>query len=396
MPAGTGDAALDLLEPLREALSGAGPALALHPAAGDPPAGRRLEPQDDASSDPTAVCITTSGSTGTAKRVLLSAGALLASAAATHDRLGGSGQWLVTLPVHHIAGLQVLVRSLVAGTRPVTAGPGPFTASAFVAAASRMSLSRSRYTSLVPAQLVRLLPDPDAIAALRTFRAVLVGGAGTPPALLAKARDARIAVVTTYGMSETCGGCVYDERPLDGVEVRLEEGRVLLGGPMLARGYLGDTAMTERAFVMRDGARFFRTDDAGSAVPGRLVVLGRLDDMIVSGGVNVAPAPIEALLHEWPQIREACVVGVPDPQWGQRVAAALVLTAGLGVPSLTEVRTRIRAALGPASAPRQLTVLPRLPLRGPGKPDRAAVAAVLAKDPAGPATGYDADRPEGL
>jgi O-succinylbenzoic acid--CoA ligase len=341
-----------------------------------------LEPTEDDDSDPTAVCITTSGSTGAAKSVLLPAGALLASAAATHDRLGGAGHWLLALPSHHVAGLQVLVRSLVGGTRPAVAEPGQFTPSRFVAAAEEMPATRARYTSLVPTQLVRLLSDARAIAALRTFRAVLVGGAGVPSAVLAKAHDAGIAVVTTYGMSETCGGCVYDERPLDGVEVRLDEGRVLLGGPVLARGYLADDAGTASNFVERDGKRWFRTDDAGQFRFGRLRVLGRLDDMIVSGGVNVAPAPIEGLLQEWPQVREACVVGVPDPQWGQRVAAALVLIAGLAVPPLAEVRTRIRASLGPASAPRQLTVLPELPLRGPGKPDRAAIAAVLAKDPA--------------
>lgn len=386
VPVGIGDSVLDLLEPLREALSGAGPALWLHPAGTAPSVGRPLDLNDDEQSDPTAVCITTSGSTGAAKSVLLSTGALLASAAATHDRLGGSGQWLLALPAYHVAGLQVLVRSLIAGTRPAVAEPGQFTPSSFVAAVAQMSATRTRYTSLVPTQLVRLLSDVQAIASLRTFRAVLIGGAGTPSALLAKARDAGIAVVTTYGMSETCGGCVYDERPLDGVEVRLDSERVLLGGPVLARGYLGDPVRTAGAFVDVDGSRWFRTDDAGRFGFGRLVVLGRLDDMIVSGGVNVAPAPIEGLLHEWPQIREACVVGVPDPQWGHRVAAAIVLTAGLTAPSLTQVRTRVRAALGSASAPRQLTVLPELPVHGPGKPDRTAIAAVLALAPDGPSS----------
>ena len=382
LPAGTGERVLDLLEPLRGALSGAGPALWPQPPGSGPAADLPLRPQDDDTADPTAVCITTSGSTGDAKSVLVPAGALLASAAATHDRLGGAGQWLLAVPAHHIAGLQVLVRSLVAGTRPVVIGPGPFTPAAFVAAAARMPAARTRYTSLVPTQLVRLLSDAEAIAALRTFRAVLAGGAGTPPAVLATARDAGIAVVTTYGMTETCGGCVYDQRPLDGALVRLDGGRVLLGGPMLARGYLDDAALTASAFVEADGRRWFRTDDAGQFAFGRLAVLGRLDDMIVTGGENVAPAPIESLLHEWPQIRDACVVGVPDPQWGQRVAAALVLTSGLTAPPLADVRTRIRAALGPASAPQQFTVLPELPLRGPGKPDRTAIAAVLAKDPA--------------
>jgi O-succinylbenzoic acid--CoA ligase len=169
-PAGAGEHALDLLEPLRAALSGAGPALALQGPGSEPAAPVVLDPADgtDDEDDPTAVAVTTSGSTGAAKTVLLSASALLASAGATHDRLGGAGHWLLPLPVHHVAGLQVLVRSLIAGTRPVVADPGSFTPARFVEATARLSSARARYTSLVPTQLVRLLSDVEAIAALRT------------------------------------------------------------------------------------------------------------------------------------------------------------------------------------------------------------------------------------
>jgi o-succinylbenzoate---CoA ligase len=376
-----GPAVLDLLDPLRAALSGAGPALALraHQTPGTQPLTLPAVPDEADGTDPLAVCVTTSGSTGAAKTVLLPASALLASAAATHDRLGGAGQWLLALPGQHVAGLQVLVRSLVSRTRPAVIEPGAFTPAAFAAATEGMSPTRTRYTSLVPTQLVRLLDDARALTALRSFRAVLVGGAGTPPSLLAAARAAQVPVVTTYGMSETCGGCVYDGVPLDGVQVRLEAGRVLLSGPVLARGYLGDPVGTARAFTHDDdGARWFRTDDAGTLDDGVLSVLGRLDDMIVTGGVNVAPAPVEALLAQWPGVREAVVVGVPDPQWGHRVGAALVLQPDSPVPALDQVRARISAVLGAPSAPRQLIVLDALPLRGPGKPDRAAIAAALA------------------
>jgi len=392
-PAGTGQNAPGLLPLLREALSGAGPALALLPP-DTPPGPDQPLPADLADeSDPVAVTVTTSGSTGAPKTVVLSASALLASASATHDRLGGAGQWLLAVPAHHVAGLQVLTRSLVAGTTPVALEDGPFTPSAFVAAARTLRPGRAHHTSLVPTQLVRLLSDVEGIAALRSFSAVLVGGSGTPAALLAKALDAGIRVVTTYGMSETCGGCVYDQKPLDGVQARIDQGRILLGGPQLARGYLHDPARTADAFVELDGQRWFRTDDAGAAGFGSLVVLGRLDDMIISGGSNVAPAPIEELLHEWPQIREACVVGVPDAEWGQRVGAAVVLTSGLPAPALGDVRARIRSALGPASAPRQLSVLPELPLRGPGKPDRSAISRLLALDPGAQQVSTPDERP---
>jgi O-succinylbenzoic acid--CoA ligase len=366
----------DLLPPLRAALSGAGPALALL-ATGTAPDRDLTEPDDDPT-DPTAVAVTTSGSTGAPKTVLLPAGALLASAGATHDRLGGAGQWLLALPAQHVAGVQVLVRSLVAGTRPLAVAPGASGAE-FAAAAAALRPGRAHYTALVPTQLVRLLADPDATAALRGFRAVLLGGAGAPPALLAAAADAGVRVVTTYGSSETCGGCVYDGVPLDGVTVDLAtDGRVLLGGPTLARGYLDDPDGTARAFVAVDGARRYRTDDAGEQDDaGRLRILGRLDDMIVTGGVNVAPGPVEALLHGLPGVREAVVVGVPDPAWGHRVAAALVLAPGTAGPSLDEVRGRVRSALGPPSAPHQVEVLAELPLRGPGKPDRARIAELL-------------------
>jgi O-succinylbenzoic acid--CoA ligase len=285
-----------------------------------------------------------------------------ASATATHARLGGPGSWLLALPVSAIAGLQVLCRSVVTGTRPTHLGAGePLTA-----AIARMPEGR-RYTALVPTQLRRFL-DTDADA-LRAFDAVLVGGAATDPGLLARAQEEGVAVVTTYGMTETAGGCVYDGRPLDGVSVRITDG-VEIAGPTLALGYRLDPEATAAAFA--DG--WFRTRDAGVLAPdGRLTVLGRLDDMVITGGVNISPTAVEAALREHHAVADAVVFGRPDDEWGQRVVAAVVPATG-AVPELGELRAFVAARLGAPAAPRQLHLVDAVPLLHTGKPDRRALA----------------------
>lgn len=376
--------------------------------------------------DGTALVLRTSGSTGVQREVALGAAALRASADATHERLGGPGRWLLVLPPTHVAGIQVVTRSVVAGT-PLTAAPdGPFTAEGFARLASDFldaqpapadggpggrggDVARA-YVSLVPTQLHRLVEAADAgspagLAALARFDAVLVGGAATPAPLLARARAARVRVVTTYGMSETSGGCVYDGVALAGVRVRLASGDgtgaapagasgaaagavgvIELSGPVLALGYAGDPAATRAAFrTDPDGTRWFRTSDLGRLDEGRLTVLGRADDVVLTGGVNVAPAAVEAVLAEvLPGVlglpAEACVVGVPDPEWGQAVVAVIALAGeapGLTPVSddvLVRVRTAVAERLGTAAAPRRLYVTDALPTRGPGKTDRRAVA----------------------
>ncbi|MBB6378516.1 O-succinylbenzoic acid--CoA ligase [Pseudonocardia eucalypti] len=320
-----------------------------------------------------ALLIETSGSTGAAKRVCLPASALRASAEATHARLGGPGCWLLALPAHHVAGAQVIVRGLLAGHRPVVLDSRDgFRAERFAAAVDRLPDGR-RYTSLVPTQLHRVLTAGGAaLDALRTFHGVLIGGAATPPVLLAAARSAGVNAVTTYGMSETSGGCVYDGRPLDGVVVSLDEtGRISLAGPVLASGYLGLPEMTADAFAEDR----FRTSDLGQWTPdGRLRVLGRADDVITTGGEKVHPAAVERVLAAQPGVRAACVVGVADPEWGQLVAAALVAE---GSPDLAALADAVRTELGAPAVPRLLRTLDELPLRGVGKPDRAAVTRLL-------------------
>lgn len=313
----------------------------------------------------TAVVVATSGSTGAPKGVELSASALSASAVATHARLGGPGQWLLTLPAHHIAGVQVIVRSLLAGYAPVLRGT-----QAFASAVASMTGAR-RYTSLVPTQLVRLLDDPVGLDALRTFDAVLLGGAATPAPLLERARAAGVPVWTTYGMSETAGGCVYDGRPLDGVRVRLVDGVVELAGPVLASGYRLDPAATASAFV--DG--WFRTTDLGVWEDGSLSVVGRADFMINTGGVKVAPAAVEAVLSAQPGVAEVCVVGLDSDEWGQMVAA-VVVPAG-PVPDVSSLLAAVRARLGGPATPKVVRFVSSLPLQGPGKIDRIGVKDLL-------------------
>ena len=352
----------------------------------------------------TDLILRTSGSTtGTGRLIAMSAAALVASARATHARLGGPGTWLLPLPAHHVAGLQILIRSLEAGTEPVvvdtSAGFSP-TALADALDSARLSTGAAAsrlYVSLVPTQLVRVLQDPVAGRALSDADAVLLGGAAADPALLARARRAGVTVVTTYGMSETGGGCVYNGRPLAGVEVAIQDpdaegaGRILLSGPVLAEGYLrpsgrrpGDRPDDGEGFHRSGGKRILATSDRGRLHPdGRLEVLGRLDDVIITGGVKVEPRRVEEVLTAIDGVAEACVVGLPDEKWGSRVVAAVVLEPGRqrarwpGCDGAA-LREAVRARLDGAHAPKRVVVLEALPLRPSGKVDRRGVARLLA------------------
>ncbi len=318
----------------------------------------------------TALIVRTSGSTGAAKGVLLSAAALRASGEATHRRLGGPGTWLLAMPAHHIAGVQVVVRSLLAGT-PLTVMPrSGFRGRVFVEAASDvLSADGPRYTALVPTQLGRLLTEGgDALAALRSFDAVLIGGAATNPTMLTRVLEAGVRAVTTYGMSETAGGCVYNGTPLDGVKVRLVDNVIHLSGPTLSHGY----RLNPKTDAFHNG--WFHTSDLGTLTNGTLKILGRTDDVINTGGEKVTPTTVEQALTTHPAVLEACVVGIPDPEWGQQVAAAIVTN---GPVDLTELKAAVRQALGPHATPKQIKIVPHLPLRGPGKIDRTTIINLL-------------------
>jgi o-succinylbenzoate---CoA ligase len=314
--------------------------------------------------DDIAAVVVTSGSTGVPKGVELPASSLRYSAAASLDALGAGpdGRWLACLPLHHVAGLQVLVRSLVAGTTPVLC-------ERFEPAA--LSDSRASYVALVPTMLYRAL---RANVDLRRYAAVLIGGAAAAPALLAQARAAGASVVVTYGMTETCGGCVYDGRPLTGVRVDVgADGRVRIAGPVLARGYRLRPTLTSEAF--RSG---FRTDDLGRVTAdGRLEILGRADEVIVSGGKKVHPQQVEALLATHHSVAEALVLGVADAEWGQRVVAAVVPSDPRRPPALTTLRRHIAASAPGWTHPRELRLFSALPKLASGKTDRRATAELL-------------------
>jgi o-succinylbenzoate---CoA ligase len=319
----------------------------------------------------TALVIATSGSTGQPKGAELSAAALVASARASLRRIGaGPGErWLCCLPTFHIAGIQVLVRSLLAGTDPVLVDrlePGALAASGCAHAA------------VVPTQLRRMVDADDDLTSAKT---ILLGGAAAPAGLVDAARAAGGRIVTTYGMSETSGGCVYDGMPLDDVSVDIGPGgRIRIAGPVLFSGYRLRPDLTAE---VRDG-RWFMTTDIGSIGPaGQLLVRGRADDVINTGGEKVVAAEVEAALGTCEGVREAAVVGRPDAEWGELVTAVVVPADPSAPPLLADIRAHVRARMPAYAAPAALLLVPEMPMLASGKPDRAALRARAARNPDG-------------
>ena len=323
----------------------------------------------------TAVVIATSGSTGPPKGVELSAAALLHSARASLGRIGArpGERWLCCLPVTHVAGVQVLVRSLVSGTDPVLADR---------ADPQTVAASGCAHVSLVPTQLRRLLasesrqgdiPTNSGTSALSGFSSVLLGGAAAPGGLLEAARAARVPVVTTYGMTETCGGCVYDGVPLDGVRVEVGgDGRIRIGGPVLFTRYRGGPGGPRGSGgnVPPDDVSWFVTGDLGRLdASGRLVVRGRADDVINTGGHKVVPGEVAAALAGCPGVREVAVVGQSDPEWGERVIAVVVPSDPSDPPALELLRLHVRERLPRYAAPSRVVMVDAVPMLPNGKHD---------------------------
>ncbi|WP_281872199.1 AMP-binding protein [Brachybacterium paraconglomeratum] len=384
----------------------------------------------------TALVVPTSGSTGTAKAVALGLAALRASQDATAQLFAadgtapdsrGHGFWLPLLPPTHIAGVQVLARAHRTGQVLGLPGPalpdplpdlrGHFDAAAFVELAGPVLEQAERaglpaMTSLVPTQLTRIVTgatgdDARARGLLKRFAAVLVGGAATSTDVLARARGQRIPVRTTYGSSETAGGCVYDRRPLPGVSLSVLDpdesgaGRLRISSPTLALGYLTEGGGTDGgvfagaspsadgpaadaavsgAVVSRESAdRAFLTSDlAEIGDDGALTVLGRADDVINTGGRKVLPQDVERAIDRSLMlrglVRTSVVVGAPDPEWGQRVEALVTLEEGTDPAEASAlVRSALRTTEVPAHMiPKRVHVVEELPLLGIGKVDRAA------------------------
>ena len=396
-----------------------------------------------------ALVVGTSGSTGAPKQTALSVRALRASARATerffadYPSVGSAkpqraasevpAQWLLALPAHYVAGAQVLARSVLAGTTPVVAASVTdgvsFTPEVFLNAAERLSCAR-RFVSLVPTQVHKLLEAAEASPALGSeiydalgqFTGILLGGAPASASLLTAARELGLNVVTTYGSAETAGGCVYSGVALPGVRLRVVPedaglldssvagdasaggapniGRVWLGGEHLASGYMGDSARTaSHFFVDADGYRWYRADDYGSLTSSApnapedegapmLNIVGRSDDVIITGGVKVSARAVAAVLESHPAVREAAVMGIPDARWGSAVAAAITLRGASGAQSAPDtseatcdmLREFCTDKLGAAGAPKFLRILADFPTASTGKPDRRAIYSMLYRE----------------
>ena len=402
---------------------------------GQDPLGQTEDPES------IALVVGTSGSTGAPKQTALSVRALRASARATerffadYPSAGSAkpqratsevpAQWLLALPAHYVAGAQVLARSVLAGTTPVVAASitdgVSFTPEVFLNAAERLSCAR-RFISLVPTQVHKLLEAAEASPALGSeiydalgqFTGILLGGAPASASLLAAARELGLNVVTTYGSAETAGGCVYSGVALPGVRLRVvpedagladspvvagaeAAGRIWLGGEHLGSGYLGDSARTaSHFFVDADGYRWYRTDDYGSLVPPApntpeddsasvLSVLGRSDDVIITGGVKVSSHAVAAVLESHPAVREAAVAGVPDARWGAAVIAAVTLRnlpehyGADAAETAGQLQQLCGARLGAAGVPKVVRIVPDFPAASTGKPDRLAIYSMLCK-----------------
>ena len=375
---------LELLAEIRQALTASGdPILPLPGRPGSsavPGVGQTLVPKS------VAVVIETSGSTGVPKRVMLSRDALLSSAAASVVALGGPGQWVMALPGHYVAGVQVLVRSIAADTTPVLLPPGHFDPLVFTEFADRLA-EPLRYTSLVPVQLARLLEaaadNPMVDAVLRRFTAILVGGQAVVPELLAKAEQRGVRVVRTYGSSETAGGCVYNGVPIGNTLARVVGGQLEISGSVLAEAYLEDPERTTDRFIHEHGVRWYRTGDLGEIDSQGLVrVLGRADNVIISGGEKVSLDAVERFVQGLPGFADAVVVAADDAQWGQvpvvvrPPAAAQDDQDARG--ELASLGRAVASALGRAARPARLIAVPTIPVLASGKPDRQALRMLVA------------------
>jgi O-succinylbenzoic acid--CoA ligase len=331
----------ELMARIAKALVSDGPALSL------------IQSSMDTVPARTALVVTTTGSSGVAKEIQLSAGALLASAKASNKFLNAEfgSTWSLLLPLTHIAGINVLIRSLELGTTPTNLigyeGKYP----------------KVDFTSVVPTQLYRALHgDINLLEHLQSARAVLVGGAALTSALRSEAEAAGINVIETYGSTETSGGCIYDGVPLEGVEIAIgEAGRIALKGKNIA-------------YQLIDGDGWYYTSDAGQIVDGKLIVRGRIDDVVITGGENISLTSIERVVAQTlPQI-EAAAFAVADPEWGQAIHLAVV---GADSSIEAQIQSALESEIGSAGKIKGFHYLSELPLIGIGKVDRTVLGRLV-------------------
>ena len=334
----------ELMARIAKALVGDGPALTLSPIS------------QERVSHRIALIVTTTGSTGVAKEVGLTSAALIASAQASNKSLGAEygATWSLALPLNHIAGINVLIRSLESGTLPINVigieGKYP----------------KTDFTAIVPTQLYRALNgDGNLLHHLQSAKKVLVGGAALTRALRLQAESAGITIVESYGSTETCGGCIYDGEPLDGVEVSIvENSRLAIKGRVLAHSYLN----AELELVNQDG--WFISSDTGHVEDSKVIVDGRIDDVIISGGENISLANIERTFAQGFPDLEFAVFALADAQWGQAIHCAIVGTSA----DEDAINAYLAAECGAAAKIKKFTYLHELPLIGIGKVDRAELA----------------------
>ncbi len=322
-------------------------------------------------SDEVAVVMATSGSTGAPRGVLLTSAQLTSMTAAVQGE-GARPQWIAALPVTSMGGLNVLIRALAADREPIVlpsiGGAGPFTVAQFATAVETAARSSNDVrVSLVPAQLSRLLSEDVGIAALLHCTSVLVGGAATRPSLAANARELGIAITTTYGATETAGGCVFDGRPLPGVAVTADgsPGALTVSGPCVALGYRAEPELTRERFTSAG----FRTPDLGEVqADGRIVVVGRADDVVIIRGTNVSPLAVERAVGDLPDVVTAAAV-VVVPAGGEPVLHVFVEVRDAAAGVEDKARAEVERCLGPAARPvvHRVSGLPHLPN---GKVDR--------------------------
>ena len=392
IPAGEAGVAV-LMPALANAMNGAGPAIAVLPGSGSAAYRAMIRaavvPGEPVASE-VAVVASTSGSTGRPAGVLLPATALRAAAKAFTARSAhpAGHQWVAALPLHHAGGLMVAVRSVQAGTTPVAVaslgGAARFTVDAFARAtagarAHSRADGRPLAVSLVPAMLAALdEAGSTGWDLLAQYDTVLVGGSAVPPALVNRLLRSGVPVATSYGMTETCGGVVFDGRPLSGVEVEADsDGRLTISGAQVALGYR-DGREQDRWSIGRDGRRRFRTDDVGHVDPdGSVRVQGRVDDVVQVAGTSVSLSAVRAHLTDDHRVTQAEVVALDDPAWGSHLVAAVVPAdaerSGPDEALAEELAIAVEAALGRAARPREVHMVSGLPTMESGKVDRRAV-----------------------
>ena len=334
-----------------------------------------VRPDEPVEDDDTALVAATSGSTGDPRGVLVTRANLRTAVEASWQHIAGlrACSWVLALPVTSIGGFGAIVRAYLAGTAlhalPSVGGASPFHVEDLLA----LRMDEPFAISLVPTQLADILDSPAATAWLSEATTVLVGAAATPISLARRARDAGIPLVTTYGMTETTGGCVYDGIPLPGVRIELgEDDRIDVVGAQVAAGYRGLPHETTESFAGTGAERRFRTADHGTWVDGRLHIMGRIDDVVTVRGVNVAVGAVESVVRSELGVRDAAVVAVPDDRRGHRLVAFVVMQDSAG---LTAIAPLVVERLGGAARPEVLPV-DALPMLPSGKIDRLALRAL--------------------